>query len=281
MKRNKKIQLLHLQLKRNLGQSFFGLHKSVFFWNGIDFAEHKEYVSGDPIKHIDWKASAKSRKVYTKRFEEERDVRVLFLLDIKASMFFWSSSRKKIDVLTELFYTLAMSAYEYGDSVWTMYFGGKEARYWAPNKKQSTIYEMLAYLEALSPQKNKQPFELVLQKLSKKWIKKHLIFILSDEQDVQKYESDFKKLAKTNDICFINILDYFEDYLAHLQTNVSLGSTHTISQIFLGNRKKVEQFQALRRSKKEAMKKFFSTQQVRYTSIYTNEDICKKLVSLQ
>ncbi|NCO31633.1 DUF58 domain-containing protein [bacterium] len=54
----------------------------------MDFVEHKEYSFSDPLKSIDWKASSKSDKIYSKIYEEERDLKVLFVIDINKNINF-------------------------------------------------------------------------------------------------------------------------------------------------------------------------------------------------
>ena len=63
-----------------------GIHKSPFHGFSAEFAEHKIYNNGDIKKHIDWKLFAKTDKLYTKRYEEETNMRCHIILDQSASM---------------------------------------------------------------------------------------------------------------------------------------------------------------------------------------------------
>jgi len=62
-----------------------GLHKSPFHGFSAEFAEHKIYNSGESTKHIDWKLFAKTDKLYTKRYEEETNLRCHLILDNSSS----------------------------------------------------------------------------------------------------------------------------------------------------------------------------------------------------
>ena len=63
-----------------------GLHKSPFHGFSAEFAEHKIYNQGESIKHIDWKLFAKTDKLYTKRYEEETNLRCHLIIDNSSSM---------------------------------------------------------------------------------------------------------------------------------------------------------------------------------------------------
>ncbi|MCM4152640.1 DUF58 domain-containing protein [Arenibacter sp. N53] len=65
-----------------------GIHKSPFHGFSAEFAEHKIYNNGESTKHIDWKLFAKTDKLYTKRYEEETNLRCHIILDNSASMYY-------------------------------------------------------------------------------------------------------------------------------------------------------------------------------------------------
>jgi uncharacterized protein (DUF58 family) len=74
-----------------------GLHKSPHHGSSVEFSEHKEYVAGDDIRRIDWKAFAKSDRYYVKRFEQETDLSALITLEASGSMNYGSTSFTKLD----------------------------------------------------------------------------------------------------------------------------------------------------------------------------------------
>lgn len=80
----------HLELLANqIVEGFIsGMHKSPFHGFSAEFAEHKLYNSGDSIKHIDWKLFGKTDRLYTKKFEEETNLRCHLILDNSSSMHF-------------------------------------------------------------------------------------------------------------------------------------------------------------------------------------------------
>ena len=88
-----------------------GIHKSPFHGFSAEFAEHKIYNSGESTKHIDWKLFAKTDKLYTKRYEEETNLRCHMILDNSASMYYPEVKNLGIDNLNKIgFGVLAIAA---------------------------------------------------------------------------------------------------------------------------------------------------------------------------
>ncbi|MET4080352.1 uncharacterized protein (DUF58 family) [Pedobacter sp. UYP30] len=73
-----------------------GLHKSPFHGFSVEFAEHRQYNVGDNVKNIDWKLYAKTDKLYSKRYEEETNLRCQFVVDASSSMYFPEGKNNKL-----------------------------------------------------------------------------------------------------------------------------------------------------------------------------------------
>ncbi|TFG78588.1 MAG: DUF58 domain-containing protein [Flavobacteriales bacterium] len=88
-----------------------GIHKSPFHGFSAEFAEHKIYNTGESTKHIDWKLFAKTDKLYTKRYEEETNLRCHMILDNSASMYYPVVKKLDLDHLNKIGYgVLAIAA---------------------------------------------------------------------------------------------------------------------------------------------------------------------------
>ncbi|MGB1204039.1 MAG: DUF58 domain-containing protein [Chitinophagales bacterium] len=83
-----KFDNIELLAKQVVEGFIIGLHKSPFHGFSVEFAEHRLYNPGDPIKNIDWKVMARTDKMYIKRFEEETNLRCRIVLDVSSSMYF-------------------------------------------------------------------------------------------------------------------------------------------------------------------------------------------------
>ncbi|WGK66180.1 DUF58 domain-containing protein [Croceiramulus getboli] len=98
-------------LARQVVEGFIsGLHKSPFHGFSAEFAEHKLYNSGESTKHIDWKLFARTDRLYTKRYEEETNLRCHLILDNSASMHYPFQNQWSIDALNKMSFSVLGAA---------------------------------------------------------------------------------------------------------------------------------------------------------------------------
>lgn len=114
---------LELLAKQVVEGFITGLHKSPFHGFSVEFAEHRQYNLGDNIKNIDWKLYAKTDKLYSKRFEEETNLRCQFVIDVSSSMYFPEPKNNKlsfsIQAVAALIYLLKKQRDAFGLSLFT------------------------------------------------------------------------------------------------------------------------------------------------------------------
>jgi len=160
MKIQNKIKSIDIKVSKLLNWWLFWNYKSKLTWNWIDFEEHREYNFWDSIKNIDWKASSRWNTIQVKKYEEEKDLNILFLLDNSESMHFWSSNKTKKQNLEEIFYWLAISAYNNNDNIWAIIFDEQNIEFLENKKSKDNIFRIIEKLdnnlskEALRPLKN-------------------------------------------------------------------------------------------------------------------------------
>lgn len=100
-----------------------GLHRSPHHGQSVEFAEHKEYAPGDEIKHIDWRAYAKSDRYTVKRFEMESNLRAVLVVDGSGSMAFGRGAMSKLDYARVCAGALSVLLSRQGDQVALMIAG--------------------------------------------------------------------------------------------------------------------------------------------------------------
>ncbi|MEM7101813.1 MAG: DUF58 domain-containing protein [Bacteroidota bacterium] len=98
-------------LARQVVEGFIiGLHKSPFHGFSVEFAEHRLYNQGESTKNIDWKVFARTNKLFSKRYEEETNLRCQIVIDASSSMYFPFESAKKGELNKLQFSALAAAA---------------------------------------------------------------------------------------------------------------------------------------------------------------------------
>ncbi|UAB82181.1 DUF58 domain-containing protein [Marixanthomonas sp. SCSIO 43207] len=103
----KNLELLATQIVEGF---ISGLHKSPFHGFSAEFAEHKIYNRGESTKHIDWKLYAKTDKLYTKRYEEETNLRCHIIIDNSSSMHYPAKKHFGINSLNKIGFSALASA---------------------------------------------------------------------------------------------------------------------------------------------------------------------------
>lgn len=107
--------LIDLVAFKKVSSLLAGNYKTSFHGSGIEFAGIREYSLGDDTADIDWKASARTGKTYIKKYEEDRERKVLFVVDVGSSMRFGSGDKTKEETLGEAFSLLLFSSAENND----------------------------------------------------------------------------------------------------------------------------------------------------------------------
>ena len=274
----KKVKILDFKLNKSIWNLLFWLYKNKFHFDEMSFEKHKEYVFWDSVKNIDWKASNKTNKLYTKVFEAEKNLDVLFLLDLNPSMNFYSEKLKKIDLLEEIFYALAFSVIKNNNNFSVYFYWTKEEKFLNYKNDFSQILKTLEIIEKFENNEkiDENRTKKILQKLNSHKIKNKLIFILTD--DIFEKDKNLKILAMQNEIIFINIFDFLENNLGKKDKNFTFFGENNFLNIFL-NSKKIEEFNAFRKEKIKKFERMLKKYKIEYIYIDTKMDSFSALVS--
>ena len=176
-----------------------GIHKSPFHGFSAEFAEHKIYNNGESTKHIDWKLFAKTDKLYTKRYEEETNLRCHMILDNSASMYYPEIKDISLDHLNKIgFAVLAIAALmnvlkKQRDAVGLSVFSD-DYDYYAPEKGSERHFQMLlAKLNEIGtsqqPAKETNTYTY-LHQIAEKIKRRSLIFLFTDMFQTEKEDSE-------------------------------------------------------------------------------------------
>lgn len=133
----RKLEAITLSL---IDTPFLGDYRSIFKGVGLEFDSYRDYIKDDDSSRIDWKASTKARKLLIKTYVEERELKVLFLIDISNSMLFGSTTKLKNEYAVELIASLSYAILGAGDNVGIALFNDKVVKIIPPNKGRKQFY---------------------------------------------------------------------------------------------------------------------------------------------
>jgi len=176
----KKVQRLQIRANRTVNDLFAGQYRSVFRGRGIEFEEVRQYQPGDDIRTIDWNVTARSGDCFIKRFCEERELTVLFLVDFSASGWFGSATRSKLDVMTELVAVLMFSALKNQDKVGLLTFSDNVVDFFRPRKGKSHVLRLVRRLVDFQPIPGPTRLEPALEFVNRVQKRRAVVFLISD-----------------------------------------------------------------------------------------------------
>ncbi|MEE2888992.1 MAG: DUF58 domain-containing protein [Planctomycetota bacterium] len=174
-----KISGLIVRARMIVEGSITGLHRSPFHGSSVEFAEHREYVPGDDIRHIDWKVFGRSDRYYIKQFEEETNLRVQLVLDASESMTYGSGAMTKLDYARTLAASLAYLILGQQDAVGALVFDEK-IRAEAPISQSRSHLQDLVGVLAQQSGKDATDIGEVLGRVSDRLKRRCLIVLLTD-----------------------------------------------------------------------------------------------------
>lgn len=186
-------------LARQLVEGFItGLHKSPYHGFSVEFAEHRLYNEGESTRHVDWKVYARTDKLFTKRYEEETNLRCLIAIDTSPSMFYPVQTKAKIRFAKFAAAALSYMLNRQHDAVGMCLFSDKIETLTQVKSSASHLDKILRQLNDIDSDNKKQSLRktnvaTVLDELAEKIHRRSLVVIFSDMFDSAENSDDLFK----------------------------------------------------------------------------------------
>jgi uncharacterized protein (DUF58 family) len=165
---------------RNVVEGFLsGMHRSPYFGQSIEFAQHREYVPGDDVRRIDWKVWSKTDRYYLKQYEEETNLRTTVLVDCSESMLFGSGEFNKFEYGCSIAAALTYLLLRQQDAVGLVAFDDRIRVRVPSSSKQNHLNQLLAGLASITPSQ-KSAVDQLLSQLADEQSRRGLIVLISD-----------------------------------------------------------------------------------------------------
>jgi len=157
-----------------------GLHKSPYHGFSVEFAEHRQYMPGDPLKNVDWKVYAKTDRFFIKEFEEETNLKAYILVDTSGSMGYSSNSLNKLEYACYLSAALSYLMLKQRDSVGLVLFDQNIKKYIPPKSAlRSHLHVILQELDRMEPSQTTN-ISSTLHQMAERIKRRGLIILISD-----------------------------------------------------------------------------------------------------
>ena len=204
-------RLENIELKARLVVEGFitGLHRSPYHGFSVEFAEHRQYNPGDPIRYIDWKVYGRTDKHFIKRFEEETNLKAVIAVDSSASMKFASKGNiSKFEYASYLAGALSYLLIKQRDAAGLALYDTEIREYLPPRSKPSYIRELLRTLDETTPA-HETGTASALDLLAERIKRRGLVIVMSDffddPESVMKALKHFRH--RNHEVLAFQILD--------------------------------------------------------------------------
>ncbi|MGN0844813.1 MAG: DUF58 domain-containing protein [Kiritimatiellia bacterium] len=208
-----KVRSIRILTRRLVDERLSGDYHTSFKGKGIEFDEIREYQIGDDVRSIDWNVTARTGIPQIKRFTEERQLTVQFLIDVSGSLNFGSISRTKADLAAEIAALLAFTSIHNQDNVGLILFSDRIVKEIPPQRGRNAVSRIVR--EILSSAENATGKTNIAEALHRLEIVQHrrsVVFLISDFQD-DGYDTALARIARKHDVICCPVSDPAEHNL--------------------------------------------------------------------
>lgn len=206
------VRRLEIRARRLMENRALGAYDSVFRGHGVEFAEVREYQPGDPFQAIDWKVTARMGRPFVKRFVEERELNVLLVVDLSASLASGTRGRPKRDLVLEVAALLGLAATRNNDRVGLLLFTDRVERWLRPRRGRGRLRHLLHVLVSHRPEGRGTDLGLALRTAVRALKTRSLVFVVSDFR-APGFERELTVAARRHDLVAIQVRDPSDDGL--------------------------------------------------------------------
>ncbi len=208
----KKVRKIEIKTKGLSKHIFSGEYSSAFKGKGMSFSEVRDYQYGDDVRNIDWNVTARTGNTSVKVFEEERELTVVFLVDLSKSSYFGTGKQFKSELMAEISAVLAFSAMNNNDKVGAIFFSDRIEKYVPPKKGKKHVLRIIRELLYMETEGTGTDIALALEYLNNVQKKRSIVFLMSDFM-AQGYENALNIASRKHDIVGMHLFDKTEQSL--------------------------------------------------------------------
>ncbi len=274
----RQVKLIELRTRGLVNTVFSGEYQSVFKGHGMEFAEVREYAAGDDYRSIDWNVSARMGHPYVKKYTEERELTVLFAVDLSGSEQFGTRGRFKAELAAEVAAVLAMAAIKNNDRVGLVTFTDRVEEFVPPKKGRRHALRLIRDLLAFRPTGRGTDLRVALDYLGRIVRHRAIIFLISDFLDAD-FERSLKVVSRRHDVVAVTVSDPREHAIPDVGY-LELVDAETDRRVVLdsGNRYVREQFEYLANEEEVRLRQLLRRLSIDQIEIQTDRSYVKPLI---
>lgn len=211
----RKVGNIRILTSRLVDDQLAGDYHSSFKGQGIEFDEVREYTVGDDIRSIDWNVTARCGFPHVKRFSEERELTVMFLVDVSGSQSYSSTEHTKAELAAELTCLLALTSIRNQDNIGLILFSDHIVKTIPPRKGRKAVMRLVREVLAADESHGGTDIAGALNYLNSVMRRKAVVFLVSDFQD-EGWEKRLSTAALHHDLVCCHLSDPCENTLPNV-----------------------------------------------------------------
>jgi uncharacterized protein (DUF58 family) len=174
-----RISRLDLRARHVVEGFISGMHRSPFFGHSVEFVQHREYVAGDDLRHLDWKVWSKTDRFYVKQYEEETNLRSTIVVDVSESMHYGRGPLNKYAYASTVAACLGYLLLRQQDAVGLITFDDSVRQILPARSQQNHIDAIVQALHTSRP-RAKTDLEKILRRVAESIGSRGMIILISD-----------------------------------------------------------------------------------------------------
>jgi uncharacterized protein (DUF58 family) len=175
----KRISRLDLRARHIVEGFLSGMHRSPYFGQSVEFLQHREYVRGDDLRHVDWKVWARQDRLYVKQYEEDTNLRCTMLVDVSNSMSYGNGHLNKYEYACTIAGSLSYLLLKQQDAVGCLAFDDRIRTRVPIRSKRNHIQSIIDSL-AVSEPKDKTDLYSIMRSAAESLPRRGMIVVISD-----------------------------------------------------------------------------------------------------
>ena len=274
----RKIRYIEIYTSKAVNDVLAGEYESVFKGRGMEFDEVREYQFGDEVRSIDWNVTARTGHPYVKRFVEERELTVMFLVDLSASGAFGSTKSIKNELAAELCALLAFSAVKNNDKVGLIAFTDCIELFVPPGKGSTHVLRLIREVLGFKPKHTRTDIAAGIEYLGRVATKKSVVFLVSDFMGAG-FEKQLNVLGRRHDVIAVSVADPRELRVPNVGL-VELEDAETGRKTVMDTSSAAvrRRYEALGLERREKLRQTFRSMGIDQIEVFTDRDYVRDLV---
>ena len=222
-----KVGKIRILTNKLIDDQLSGDYHSTFKGQGVEFDEVRPYIAGDDVRTIDWNVTARTGIPYIKRFSEERELTILFMVDVSGSQSYGSVRRSKAELAAEVTALLALTAIRNQDKIGLILFSDRIVKYIPPRKGRDSVMRLVReVLAAEDAAEGGTDIGAALKFLNGVQKRRAVVFLVSDfllanqapstKRQAPDYERLLRATAHHHDMVCVPVTDPAESELPNV-----------------------------------------------------------------